>query len=213
MDFISKELLNYAENHSETEEEILNELVRETHLKFLSPRMLSGHLQGNFLSLLAKVSNSKNILEIGTYTGYSAICLAKSLPEEGQLTTIDVNPETEWIARKYFEKSGLQNKIKYITGNALEIIPGLAQDFDLVFIDADKKNYSNYYDLIIEKVPSGGLIIADNVLWSGKILMPKEKMDADTLAIHEFNEKISKDKRVCKLLLPLRDGLFVIRRN
>ena len=213
MEFISKELLQYSEHHSDSEEEILQELVRETHLKFLSPRMLSGHLQGNLLQFLAKINQSKNILEIGTYTGYSGICLANALPEDGMLTTIDVNPETEWIAKKYFEKSGFQNKINYITGNALEIIPSLTQKFDFVFIDADKKNYSNYFDLVVDKVSSGGLIIADNVLWSGKILMPAEKMDSDTLAIHQFNEKISKDKRISKILLPIRDGIFVMRKK
>jgi caffeoyl-CoA O-methyltransferase len=213
MEFISKELLQYSEHHSDSEEEILQELVRETHLKFLSPRMLSGHLQGNLLQFLAKINQSKNILEIGTYTGYSGICLAKALPEDGMLTTIDVNPETEWIAKKYFEKSGFQNKINYITGNALEIIPSLTQKFDFVFIDADKKNYSNYFDLVVDKVSSGGLIIADNVLWSGKILMPAERMDSDTLAIHQFNEKISKDKRISKILLPIRDGIFVMRKK
>lgn len=213
MEFISKELLQYSEYHSEPEDEILKELARETHLKFLSPRMLSGHLQGGLLQFFAKINQSKNILEIGTYTGYSAICLAKALPEEGMLTTIDVNPETAWIAKKYFEKSGLQNKINYITGNALEIIPTLEQKFDLVFIDADKINYSNYFDLVIDKVSHGGLIIADNVLWSGKILIPSEKMDSDTLAIHEFNEKISREKRISKILLPIRDGIFVMRKR
>ena len=213
MDFFPEALLEYAANHSDAEDQILKELDRETHLKFLSPRMLSGHLQGNLLTLLATLTNAKCILEIGTFTGYSAICLARALPESGKLITIDANPEIESIAKKYFEKSGVKNRVSLIIGNALQIIPKLEEKFDLVFIDADKRNYSNYYDLTIDLVPSGGLIIADNVLWSGKILMSKDKMDTDTLAIDEFNQKISSDKRISKLLLPVRDGILVMRKN
>jgi len=157
--------------------------------------------------------NCKTILEIGTYTGYSAICLAKGLKDNGKLITIDVNEETESIARKYFKKCGLESKIELIIGNALNIIPNLDMQFDLVFIDADKKNYSNYFDLVIDKVRRGGLIVADNVLWSGKILDGGTNKDTDTTALISFNEKIKNDVRVEKLLLPIRDGLFLIQKK
>lgn len=213
MDFINNNIIQYALNHSEEEDIILSELQRETHLTFLSPRMLSGHLQGQLLTMFAKLLNSKCVLEIGTYTGYSAICMAKGLAENGKLITIDVNEETESIARKYFSKSGLESKIDLIIGNALTIIPELDLVFDLVFIDADKKNYSTYYDLVINKVRPGGLIIADNVLWSGKILDAKTHKDTDTTSLIAFNDKIKNDGRVEKLLLPIRDGLFLIQKK
>ena len=157
--------------------------------------------------------NCQNILEIGSYTGYSAICLARGLKENGKLITIDVNEETESIAKKYFKKSGLDSKIDLIIGNALTVIPNLNIQFDLVFIDADKKNYSSYFDLVIDKVKSGGLIIADNVLWSGKILDGKSNKDVDTSALISFNTKIKNDNRVEKILLPIRDGLFLIQKK
>ncbi len=212
MEFISEELDNYCKTHTSNESDALKNLNRETHLKVMSPRMLSGHLQGQFLSFISNISKPKNILEIGTYTGYSAICLAQGLAENGKLTTIDVNIETESIARKYFKESGLENKIDFIIGNALEIIPTIKQKFDIVFIDADKKNYANYYDLIFDKVNLGGIIIADNVLWSGKILMPENAMDKDTLAIHQFNKKLHEDTRTENILLPVRDGLMMVRK-
>lgn len=213
MEFIDGKIIDYALLHSETEDEVLAELQRETNLKIMSPRMLSGHLQGFWLTLLSKMIQPKLIVEIGTYTGYSAICLAKGLHEDGKLITIDVNEETESIARKYFEKSGFGNKIELITKDAKEVLPTINETIDLVFIDADKKNYSLYYDLVIDKVKSGGLIIADNVLWSGKILDLEKNKDIDTQAIHAFNEKMKNDKRVEKLLLPIRDGLFIMRKK
>jgi predicted O-methyltransferase YrrM len=213
MEFIDEKLTEYCLQFSGEEDEVLKELQRETHLKVMSPRMLSGHLQGSWLSFLSYLVQPELILEIGTYTGYSAICLAKGLKEKGKLITIDVNEETESIARKYFAKSGFEDKIDFRLGDAGTIIPGIHETLDLVFIDADKRNYSRYYDLIIDKVRSGGVIIADNVLWSGKILDLQKNKDADTLAIHSFNEKVKSDQRVEKLLLPLRDGLFVIRKK
>jgi predicted O-methyltransferase YrrM len=213
LDFINNNIIQYSLQHSEKEDDVLAELQRETHLTFLSPRMLSGHLQGQFLTMLSKLLNSQNILEIGTYTGYSAICLAKGLNDKGKLITIDVNEETESIAKKYFIKSGLDSKIELIIGNALTIIPNLRLQFDLVFIDADKKNYAAYYDLVFDKVRPGGLIVADNVLWSGKILDGKTNKDADTSALISFNTKVKNDPRVEKLLLPIRDGLFLIQKK
>ena len=213
MESISEALSNYSEQHSEAESALLNELNRETHLKAMSPRMLSGHIQGRFLSMISKLSKPKNILEIGTYTGYSALCLAEGLDAEGKLITIDPNEETNIMACKYFERSAYAKQIELKSGDATKIIPTLTQTFDIVFIDADKRNYALYFDLIIDKVKKGGLIIADNVLWSGKILMPENEMDVDTKAIHEFNKKINNDKRVSNLLLPIRDGLLLMLKN
>ncbi len=213
MEFIDDKIIDYSLLHSEQEDEVLVELRRETNLKVFSPRMLSGHLQGFWLTLLAKMLQPKLIVEIGTYTGYSAICLAKGLHENGKLITIDVNEETEAIAKKYFEKSGLSNKIELITKDAKEVLPTINEIIDLVFIDADKRNYSLYYDLVIGKVKSGGLIVADNVLWSGKILDLEKNKDIDTQAIQAFNEKMKNDSRVEKLLLPIRDGLFIMRKK
>jgi len=213
MEFIDDKIIDYSLLHSESEDEVLVELQRETNLKVFSPRMLSGHLQGFWLTLLAKMVQPTLIVEIGTYTGYSAICLAKGLQENGKLITIDVNEETEAIAKKYFKKSGFANKIELITKDAKEVLPLITETIDMVFIDADKRNYSLYYDLVIDKVKSGGLIIADNVLWSGKILDLEKNRDADTLAIHAFNEKMKNDVRVEKLLLPIRDGLFIMRKK
>jgi predicted O-methyltransferase YrrM len=213
MEFIDENLTDYCLRYSDEEDEVLKELQRETHLKVMSPRMLSGHLQGSWLTMLSHLVKPKLILEIGTYTGYSAICLAKGLQEDGKLITIDINEETESIARKYFAKSGLDQKIDFRLGNAVNIIPTIHETPDLVFIDADKRNYSLYYDLTIDKVRSGGIIIADNVLWSGKILDLQANKDADTQAIQAFNEKMKNDPRIEKLLLPLRDGLFVMRKK
>jgi predicted O-methyltransferase YrrM len=213
LDFTDKNIVNYSLEHSDAEDVVLAELQRETHLTFLSPRMLSGHLQGKLLTLLASSLQAKSILEIGTYTGYSAICLAKGLSENGKLITIDINEETETIAKKYFIKSGLNYKIESITGNALKVIPNLDIHFDLVFIDADKKNYLNYYHLVFDKVRQGGLIIADNVLWSGKVLDEAKQKDVDTKSIIEFNTFIKNDVRIEKLMLPVRDGLFIIRKK
>lgn len=213
MEFIDEKLNDYCLLHTDEEDEVLKELQRETHLKVMSPRMLSGHLQGSWLSFLSKTAKPDLILEIGTYTGYSAICLAKGLSETGKLITIDVNEETESIAKKYFIKSGFENKIEFVLGDARQVIPTIKKQIDMVFIDADKRNYSLYYDLVIDKVKSGGLIIADNVLWSGKILELDKNKDIDTQAIHQFNEKVKNDSRIEKILLPLRDGLFVMRKK
>lgn len=213
MEFISPLLTSYSETHSEPESELLAELNRETHLKVLSPRMISGHLQGRFLSFLSKLVHPTTILEIGTYTGYSALCLAEGLNEKGKLITIDPNEETNVIAKKYFDRSDYKNKIQIISGDATNEINKLNSELDLVFIDADKRNYSTYFDLVIGKVRQGGLIIADNVLWSGKVIADEKEMDKDTEAIHNFNKKINADKRVTNLLLPVRDGLMLIMKN
>jgi predicted O-methyltransferase YrrM len=210
MEFIDPKLLSYCESHSETETSVLKDLNRQTHLKISDPRMLSGHLQGRFLAFLSKLIQPKHILEIGTYTGYSAICLAEGLAEGGKLITIDPYEETNQFARSYIEKAGLNNKIQLIEGEAQSVIPSLKENFDLVFIDADKQNYNLYFDLVIDKVTRGGLIIADNVLWSGKVIT--EPMDAATLSIHRFNQKVNTDPRVECVLLPVRDGLMLMRK-
>lgn len=211
MEFITEELLGYCEHFSEKESQLLQNLNRETHLKISSPRMLSGHLQGRLLSFLSKLISPEYILEIGTYTGYSAFCLAEGLRENGKLISIDPNEETNFFASKFINQSEHKSKIELKQGFAQQIIPTLNQTFDIVFIDADKKNYSLYYDLVIDKVRSGGLIIADNVLWSGKVL--DEKKDSDTQAIHDFNSKIAADSRLSPLLLPVRDGLLLMRKK
>jgi len=213
MEFISEALSLYSESHSEKESALLHELNRETHLKVMSPRMLSGHLQGRFLSFISKLVKPAFVLEIGTYTGYSALCFAEGLSPGGKLITIDPNEETNVVAKKYFEKSAFAKQIDLIQGDATNIIPGLQMDIDIVFIDADKRNYAKYFDLVIDKVRKGGLIIADNVLWSGKILMNEKEMDADTKAIHTFNKKVTEDPRVTNLLLPVRDGLMLMMKN
>lgn len=211
MEFIDERLSAYSENFSEKESDLLKELNRETNLKVNSPRMLSGHIQGRLLSFLSKMQQPELILEIGTYTGYSALCLAEGLKENGKLITIDPNEETNAFAQRYFNRSPLKDKIKLITGQAGSVIPELNQQIDLVFIDADKKNYAVYFDLVIDKVKKGGLIIADNVLWSGKVI--EHEMDKDTLAIHDFNKKVSADDRIETLLLPVRDGLMLMRKR
>ena len=212
MEFIDEQLAEYVEAHTTAESEILKKINRDTHLKVMMPRMLSGHLQGQVLSMLSAMIQPKCILEIGTYTGYSAICLAKGLVQGGKLITLDINSELEDRVRSYFESAGLENKIDYRLGNAMEIIPALNESFDLVFIDADKNNYSNYFDLVIDKVRPGGFIIADNVLWSGKILLPEKEMDKDTRLLDAFNKKVQQDNRVENVLFPIRDGLMVIRK-
>jgi predicted O-methyltransferase YrrM len=211
MEFIEEALLEYCQNFSEKESPLLSQLNRDTHLKIGSPRMLSGHLQGRFLSFLSKLIQPTHILEIGTYTGYSALCLAEGLSMNGKLISIDPNEETNFFASKFIQNSAFKDKIELKQGYAQEIIPTLSQTFDLVFIDADKKNYGLYFDLVIDKVRSGGLLIADNVLWSGKILDTNK--DADTQAIHDFNTKIASDKRLSPLLLPVRDGLLLMLKN
>lgn len=213
MEFITKELSDYCENNTSPETDILAQLNRETHLKVVSPRMLSGHLQGRFLSFISKLQQPKLILEIGTYTGYSALCLAEGLAENGKLISIDVNEETSAFAKLFIEKTEYANKIDLVLADAKDYIPTIKESIDLVFIDADKKNYLNYYHLVIDKLNKGGLIIADNVLWSGKITMPESTMDKETIAIHQFNQFVQQDNRVENMLLPIRDGLMVVRKK
>lgn len=210
MKLLAEEIESYAAKHSSPESEVLSKLNRETHLKIMMPQMLSGHIQGNFLKMMSHMVRPQNILEIGTYTGYSAICLAQGLQENGTLFTIDINAELEDMCRRYFDEAQLTSKIDYRIGNALDIIPSIKEKFDLVFIDADKINYSNYYDLVFDQVRNGGFIIADNVLWSGKVC--QEKKDKDTAALHAYNEKIQADSRVENYLVPIRDGLMVARK-
>ena len=212
MEFLPEQLGNYVCNHTQKESDVLSKLNRETWAKVLIPRMLSGHLQGRTLSMLSKMIAPKSILEIGTYTGYSAICLSEGLSKNGILYTIDINEELESMSSSYFEKAGIKNAIRQFTGNALEIIPTIDDNFDLVFIDADKKNYSNYFDIVIEKIPIGGYIIADNVLWSGKVVEEVSEQDNETKSIIEFNSKIHKSDRVENVLLPVRDGLMICRK-
>ena len=192
---------------------MLKELNRQTHLKVLQPRMLSGHFQGRFLSMISKMIQPISILEIGTYTGYSALCLAEGLKKGGKLTTIDKNAELEAFVRNFFEKSAYSENIEFVIADAMEYIPSINQSFDLVFIDADKGNYLNYYKLVIDMIPSGGYILADNVLWSGKVIDEKSMNDKDTKAIMEFNQFVMNDYRVENVLLPIRDGLFLIRKK
>ncbi|MBL7884691.1 MAG: O-methyltransferase [Bacteroidia bacterium] len=213
MEFIDEKIEEYALNHSQPESEVLKKLNRETHAKVMQPRMLSGHMQGNFLAMISKMIQPMRILEIGTYTGYSAICLAQGLQPNGTLHTIDVNEELEKMVHSFFKEAQLENKITYHIGNAMKIIPQLNETFDIVFIDADKKNYSNYYDLVFEKVKPGGYIIADNVLWSGKIIDLIKNKDEDTQLIDAFNKKVHADTRVEHMLLPLRDGLMIVRKK
>ena len=213
MEFIEKKLTDYCENHTSPESDLLSNLNRDTHLKVVSPRMLSGHLQGRFLSFISKLQKPKLIVEIGTYTGYSALCLAEGLAENGKLISIDVNEETSSYAQSFINKSDYNHQIELIVDDAKTFIPTITKPIDLVFIDADKKNYLAYYQLIIEKLNSDGLIIADNVLWSGKITMPESDMDRETLALHEFNKYVKNDSRVENILLPIRDGLMVIRKK
>jgi caffeoyl-CoA O-methyltransferase len=212
MDFIDQKLDTYVCAHSENESELLNELNRQTNLTVLQPRMLSGHFQGRVLSMLSHMIKPNRILEIGTYTGYSALCLAEGLTENGKLITIDINEELEDITIEYIQKAKLENVIEYMIGNAMEIIPTLSEEFDIVFIDADKSNYCNYYKLVFDKVKKGGYIIADNVLWSGKVLEDYDSLDADTKVIVDYNKMIHDDSRVQEVLLPIRDGLMIARK-
>lgn len=210
MEIVHPLLNRYAEEHTSAESELLKRINRDTHAEVLMPRMLTGHLQGRLLSMISHMIKPKAILEIGTYTGYSAICMAEGLQAGGRLVTIDINEELEDRVRKYFEMAGLNHTIDYRIGHALEIIPALTGPFDLVFIDADKENYARYYDFVFNLVPLGGYILADNVLWSGKVL--DTKPDKDTIAIQEFNRKIQHDERVEHVLLPVRDGMMIVRK-
>jgi caffeoyl-CoA O-methyltransferase len=212
MQSINPELINYALEYSSEEDEVLAELNRETHAKVLYPNMLSGHLQGKLLELISKMIRPKYILEIGTYTGYSAICLVKGLADNGKLITIERNDELIEIPTKYFAKAGFQDKIEIMTGDALDLIPKLEYQFDLVFLDADKKDYIELFQLAINKVVKGGIILADNVLWYGKVLTRPVISDKETLGIQNFNELIKNDPRVENMILPIRDGINLIRK-
>ncbi len=211
MHFLPQKIDDYSVSHSQSEPELLAQLQKETWQKILNPRMVSGAFQGRVLSMLSKLLCPKSILEIGTYTGYSAICLAEGLKEGGKLTTIDVNEENRWLALKYFKKTNNSERIESLVGNALDIIPTLQASYDLVFIDADKENYAAYFDMIVPKLKSGALILSDNVLWSGKVVEKLEAKDFSTKALLAYNKKINEDPRVETVLFPIRDGLSLTR--
>ncbi|WP_311322922.1 O-methyltransferase [Capnocytophaga leadbetteri] len=211
MHFLSEELENYAAQHTEDEPLLLQELNKRTHLNVLQPRMISGHFQGRFLSLLSKMVQPRTILEIGTYTGYATLCLAEGLHPEGVLPTIDIKEELTDLQREFFDRSGYGSQIVQHLGKAADIIPSLDTTFDLVFIDADKQNYAHYFDLVIEKMNRGGLILSDNVLWSGKVVEEVKHNDKHTQALMAYNQKIKDDPRVETVLLPIRDGITLSR--
>jgi|TARA_B100000768_G_scaffold181905_1_gene207298 predicted O-methyltransferase YrrM len=210
-EFINKDISEYVESNSQLEPTLLKELNRETHLKILNPRMLSGSYQGRILSMISKIAKPKMVLEIGTYTGYSALCIAEGLDRKGVIDTIDINEELQEIQNKFFKKSGFANQINQHIGNALEVIPKIKKKFDLVFLDADKENYINYFELVIDKINSGGILISDNVLWSGKVI-DNNKNDLTTKKLIEFNNLINNDKRIETVIFPVRDGLSISRK-
>ena len=211
MHFLPEKIDDYAVKHSQEEPQILQELTRETWQKVLNPRMLSGAFQGRVLSMISKLIQPKKVLEIGTYTGYSALCIAEGLSSEGVIHTIDKNEELFSLQQKYFKRSEYQNQIKQYVGNAIEIIPTIEGGFDLVFIDADKSNYINYFNLIIDQMNPGGIILSDNVLWSGKVIEKLDPKDLDTKVLLEYNALLNSDDRIETVLLPIRDGLTVSR--
>ena len=212
MEILNEVLQEYLDSHVDAEQTLLQDVTRDTHLHVMLPRMISGHFQGRVLSMISKLVKPKTILEIGTFTGYSALCLAEGLAEEGQLISIDINEELEVKILSHWSKSRFSKQMSLKIGNALDIIPALdIESFDLVFIDADKKNYQAYYNLVVDRMPTGGLILVDNVLWSGKVLT-SEANDTDTLVMKAFNDFVSKDTRVEKFILPIRDGIFVVRK-
>lgn len=213
MEFIDPQIEAYAAAHTENEPELLHELNRDTHLHVMKPRMLSGHFQGRLLSMISHMIRPRDVLEIGTYTGYSALCFAEGLAEEGHIVTIDKNEELEDRTRTYFERSPYASQIKFLVGDAMELIPNLKREFDLVFIDADKGNYINYYNLVFDKVRPGGYILIDNVLWSGKVLEAVKPGDIDTEVLVRMNTMIHNDSRVQEILLPIRDGLLLVRKK
>ena len=210
MDFISEKLAEYLSQNSDKEPEILSKLNKETHQKILQPRMLSGHIQGRFLSLISKIKSPLQILEIGTYTGYGTLCLAEGLAANGKIFTIDRNVELINIQNKYFEESGNRDKIVQLTGNAIDILMNLVENFDLIFIDADKENYIKYFEIVSKKLNPNGIIISDNVLWSGKVVEESDG-DQETNTLKKFNSLLSKDERFETIILPLRDGLSISR--
>ncbi|HLP75061.1 MAG TPA: O-methyltransferase [Bacteroidales bacterium] len=208
---MNKNLERYILDHTSPEDSLLEELYRQTHIRFVNPNMVSGHLQGRFLEMVSRMINPLSILEIGTFTGYSAICLARGLKENGKLVTIEINDEIAEFTGSYFKKAGLDKKIQLLNGNALEIVPALEMTFDLVFIDADKRDYCDYFRFVFDKVQKGGFILADNVLWGGQVL-EKGTADQQARGIIEFNEMVSKDDRVENMILPIRDGLMLLRK-
>jgi len=211
MNFLPEEIERYAESHTRQEPELLQQLSRETWQKVINPRMLSGHLQGRVLKMLVQMMRAKTILEIGTYTGYSALCMAEGLPEDGRLITIDINDELQWIQDKYFTLSPHGRKIERHFGDARELIPMLPLDFDLVFMDADKENYLHYYELLLTRLRPGAVILIDNVLWSGKVLHEPHPNDKETQVMKALNKRVTEDPRVENVLLPVRDGLMAVR--
>lgn len=211
LDFIDSDIQRYSERHTSGASELLNKIERETYIQVLRPRMLSGHLQGRILSMLSKMINPSYILEIGTYTGYSALCLCEGMQETGKLVTVDVNEELESRVRGYFAASDYDQQIDFRLANALDVIPELEEGIDMVFIDADKSNYQNYYEAIVPKMRKGGFILADNVLWSGKVVQPVDAKDTDTQALLDFNLHVQNDPRVENVLMPVRDGVTLIR--
>ena len=210
MEFLPEKISSYSLENTEKEPKLLSDLNRETWANVMIPRMLSGHLQGRVLSMISKMIHPTNIIEVGTYTGYSALCMAEGLKENGKIHTLDINEEYTSVAKKYFDKSEYKENIIQHIGNAVDVIPQLNDKFQLAFLDADKENYSNYFDLIINKMDIGGYIIADNVLWSGKVT--EENKDEETMALHNYNKKVLSDKRVETVLLPVRDGLNISRK-
>lgn len=212
MEFIAQELDQYCCNHSAEENDLLKRINRETHLEVLQPRMLSGHFQGRVLSMFSKMIQPKRILEIGTYTGYSALCLAEGLTPDGKLVTIDVNEELAARVQSYFDASSFSKQIRYVICPALEVIPSLQEEWDIVFIDADKQNYIEYYEMVLPLVKTGGYVILDNVLWSGKVA-ESDKNDKDTVLLRKLNDLIHEDDRVEEVLLPIRDGLMMARKK
>ena len=212
MNFSSEKLDEYLISNSQNEPSLLNELYRETNLKILQPRMISGPYQGRLLSLISKIINPTNILEIGTYTGYSTLCLCEGLKENGEIHTIDINEELISIQNKYFNRSNYRNKIHQYLGNALEIIPKLDNKFDLIFLDADKNNYPSYLEIVVDKLKIGGVLLSDNVLWNGKVLNEISSKDVSSKAIDEYNKKLNKCKNMESVILPVRDGLTISRK-
>lgn len=210
MEFLPEEIQQYSEEHTQPESELLNKINRETNLHVLKPRMLSGHMQGRILSMLSNMIQPKRILEVGTYTGYATLCLAEGLKKDGKIVTLDINEELAPRTQSYFNESQYAHQIIFKIGNALEIIPSLDEKWDLVFIDADKINYAKYYELVVPQMNPNGFIIADNVLWSGKVVNPDAK-DEDTKAIRQFNKQVHQDPRVENVLFPVRDGLMILQ--
>lgn len=211
LDFINKDIEDYSARHTKAASVLLEKIDRETNLNVLRPRMLSGHMQGRILSMISHMVKPRRVLEIGTYTGYSALCMAEGLAVGGKLITIDINEELEPLVTGYFEESNFGNQLEYLIGDAMTLIPTLDEKFDLVFIDADKVNYHNYYELVMDKMNVGGFIIADNILWSGKVTSTPKPNDKDTKALIEFNQKVHDDPRVENVLMPVRDGLMILR--